>query len=79
MTHDHCPHALRLCATCDVVYCATCRKEWGGHSHTWLPYYWQQPTYPWQQPTTYPQINTLPSIDVTSGGTATVSRHIHEQ
>lgn len=26
--HGHCAHNIRLCTHCDVVYCATCGKEW---------------------------------------------------
>lgn len=35
-SHSHCPHDLKYCEHCDVVYCTKCDREWGGHQHyTW--------------------------------------------
>ena len=61
MTHNHCAHDFRYCATCDVVWCGKCSKEWGVHAHADYIYVrpaWQTtpvyPSYPWltQYPTT---------------------------
>ena len=60
--HEHkaCNHKFSYCAKCDVVYCAKCHKEWGGHG------YWIYPSQPYIYPnvtwetTTYggPPVNT---------------------
>jgi len=33
--HSHCAHDLRYCGTCDMVWCANCKREWGGHRHSY--------------------------------------------
>lgn len=33
--HKECGHDLRYCNKCDVVYCLSCNKEWGGHKHNY--------------------------------------------
>ncbi len=37
--HNECEHNLKYCSKCDVVYCTKCKREWGGHSHYWWPYW----------------------------------------
>jgi hypothetical protein len=57
--HGECKHDLKYCPICDVVYCAKCDKEWGGHAHArwiWYPY------YPYSRTVTYPQTVSIPSV-----------------
>ena len=37
MKHGHCRHQFKFCAQCDMVWCGSCSKEWGGHAH-YQPY-----------------------------------------
>jgi hypothetical protein len=39
--HNHCNHNLRYCEHCDIVYCASCNREWGvPRYHFTTPYIW---------------------------------------
>ena len=58
--HNECEHSLKYCSKCDVVYCTKCKREWGGHSHSYYGY------YPWVYPQTYFPWTTWTG---TSGGT----------
>lgn len=49
MSHDHhwcaCNHDnLAYCATCNVVYCKDCKKEWVEKA-TWVTYTWNSDNY----------------------------------
>ncbi len=49
MGHAHCEHQFKFCAQCDMVWCGSCSKEWGGHAH-YQPYvapnpWWNQRTW----------------------------------
>ena len=43
MGHSHCRHQFKFCAQCDMVWCGSCSKEWGGHAHQ--NYWWTTPHY----------------------------------
>jgi len=60
--HNECEHNLKHCAKCDVVYCTKCKKEWGGHSCNYWPY------YPYYYPTT-----TAPWITYTVSGSTGIT------
>lgn len=45
MTHNHCHHVFKFCSDCDLVYCSSCHREWGGHRHNNSYPYW--PVLPW--------------------------------
>jgi len=47
--HKECSHKLRHCEKCDVIYCASCGKEWGGHKHPFPRYPYEYPyRHPWK-------------------------------
>lgn len=43
MAHNHCHHSFKFCAQCDLVYCTSCHRDWGGHRHSYNPYWSTQP------------------------------------
>ncbi len=66
MGHSHCRHQFKFCAQCDMVWCGSCSKEWGGHAHTF-----QQ----WYKPTVWSGADDFNSI--TSSGTSTLMANSH--
>ena len=33
--HNHCFHIIKHCSHCDIAYCTSCKREWGGYTWTY--------------------------------------------
>lgn len=72
MTHNHCHHVFKFCSQCDLVYCTSCHREWGGHQHR-DPYYPYWSIYPitttgnpWQHCTSWGTDVNILTLDATT-------------
>lgn len=72
--HEHIYHGhkFKYCERCDVVYCESCKKEWGG-MYQGTTYQW---IYPYYTPHTLPYCGDdlrFPTDTITAGPTGTCS------
>jgi hypothetical protein len=74
--HCHCDHKLRYCEACDVVYCKSCKKEWGKYVQSWTYH------YPITTRGRWTDARATEYITTTNGDstwpTSDTQRHVHE-